>query len=159
MQALHEMCERRSAAEQPRTEAMKIAGAERQIMGIETDVERQLRAKTRELEELEQKYRGLVEEREKWKQEYMGEFPTYSGPPPESEAQKELRLLKKTEDEIMGIPERQHLDRIDAMKYAADGEASALSQSDVVQKKAAAYRMTMGRSPTAKEIQKWMGSK
>lgn len=150
MQALHEECERRSAAARPETELLQMREAELTVM------QGYVNESQRKIQELQQRVVELEAERQAhWSTQYMGEFLPVV--PPESEEQKEFRALRRTEEQIMGIPDRARKALLDAMKVAPDaGLGPTLAQSQEIQKKAHAYKLATGRMPSQREIEEWM---
>lgn len=151
MQSAHEWAERRSLENRAKTEAHQLY--ETELMMLHGHVN----ASQLKIQELQEKLTRKEEEMAKWRQEYMGEFlPVAPPPPPPSPEQLELRTI---EDQMLGAPRpalsKELLQKI--MSDKKDGSPTA-EQAHRVRLMAHRFRLTEGRSPSWKEIQRWITS-
>jgi hypothetical protein len=184
MQAAHERAEASAQFAAHITDRLKLKETEAIIMhGHVSPMQKKLQERITLLQES-----WPVSDAE-YVQEYMGVFlPAGAVPlPPTQEAlaadslhtltkmigdgaiaKMDLAQCKKTEEQMLGIQPKVPLSAMP--RYAPDLNDRALpalgapqpppnTMSEKVQAKAHAFKLVTGRSPSAEEIQKWMGSK
>jgi hypothetical protein len=168
MQAAHERAEEISRLATHSTERLKLRETELLILhGYVSPTQKKLKEAIVLLQESDDGF----------KQEYLGEFPAGAFPiesREEERAEDSLRTLtkmvgdraiakmdlaqcKKTEEQMLGIQKQPPLSALP--KFQGDPGMPPPAMSAEVQAKARAYKLATGRSPSAKEIQRWMGSK